>query len=203
MTDDIDNILHFLRSARRLQHVYRNTPQVGREKENDAEHSWAVALTCMVLASRLEQEFDVSLDQAKILKMVIIHDLAEIETGDTKTWDSKARIGKEEKERKAMDTLTEMLPSDVRDEILSLWKECEAKETLEAKIVKSIDRSDPVMHRTAFSLGWEGNIEPEYATASAIDARQFPRHSFSKTLTILYEKLRDDAIERGMYKRED
>ncbi len=198
--DEIEKIVDFLKTARSFQHVFRFTPQPGGGQENDAEHSWAVAFACMVLASRLEKEFDTKLDQAKMLKMALIHDIAEIGAGDTKTWDAAARVGKEDKERTALHALAKGLPEDIRAEFISLWEECEKKETLEARIVKSVDRFDPVLHRTAFRIGWKGNVEEEHATIPALNERQLPRHEFSKILTEVFETIREEAIKEGMFK---
>jgi putative hydrolases of HD superfamily len=197
---EIERIVDFLKATRTFQRVFRFTPHSDGGWEDDAEHSWAVAFTCMILASRLEKEFNTKLDQARMLKMALIHDIAEIGTGDTKTWDTAARIGKEEKERLALHTLIKTLPDDLQEEILSLWEECEKKETLEARIIKSVDRFDPVFHRTAFKIGWKGSVEEEQATIPALNERQLPRHSFSKLLTQVFETIRDEAIKEGMFK---
>lgn len=191
-----------MKESRKFQLTYRFTPKPDGGFESDAEHSWSVAFMCMMLASRLEKEFDIHLDQSRMLKMALIHDLAEMETGDTKPWDTEARIGKEEKERKAMQKITETLPEDLHEEIISLWEECEKRETLEAKIVKSIDRIDPVIHRVTFGISWKGVVEEEHATQEAFDSRQLYRHEFSKTLTTLYEAVRAEALEKGMLKAE-
>lgn len=196
---DTVKILDFLRVARQMQITYRFTPKPDASFENDAEHSWSVALICMLVAGRIETELGTKIDQAKLLKMAIIHDLAEIITGDTKTWDEMARINKEAKERSAIRELTNKLPSDLAEELTSLWEECEKKESIEAMIVKSIDRFDPVIHRTVFGLGWD-NVEDEHATSKALDARQLPRHSFSKTLTDIYLAIRNEAISSGLFK---
>jgi putative hydrolase of HD superfamily len=198
--EELRQIVDFLKASRRFQHVLRFTPQPQGGHENDAEHSWAVAFACMVLASRLEKEFGVELDQLKMLKMALIHDLGEIGTGDTKTWDTAARVGKGEREREAMRDLLSEVPDDIRAGIMEVWEECEKKESLEAKIVKSVDRFDPVLHRTTFNIGWKGVVEDEHATAAALDARQLPRHDFSKTLTAIYEAIRDEAVQEGLFK---
>lgn len=198
--DDIQSIVNFFKESRKFQHVFRATPHPDGRWENDAEHSWSVAFICMILADRLEKEFNTKLDQSKMLKMALIHDLAEIGTGDTKTWDHAARVGKEEREKKAMNDLICLLPEDIGVEMMSLWEECEKKETLEAKIVKSVDRFDPVIHRTAFKVGWENVLEEEHATVEALNERQLPRHSFSKTLTAVYENIRDEAVKENLFK---
>jgi putative hydrolases of HD superfamily len=198
--NDEQAIINFLKTARELEHKKRFTPQPSGGFEDDAEHSWSVAFICMILASRLEKEFNIKLDQTKMLKMALIHDLAEIETEDTKPWQPEKRVNKEEKERISMNNLTKNLPEDLSKEILDIWEECEKRETLEAKIVKSIDRLDPVLHRTAFKIGWQGNVEEEFATILALDKRQLPRHSFSKTITKIYELIKKEAIANGIFK---
>ena len=72
--DDLSKIINFLREVRKFQTTYRFTPKLDGGFENDAEHSWAMAMTTILLTSRLEQEFKVKLDVTKILKMIIIHD---------------------------------------------------------------------------------------------------------------------------------
>jgi putative hydrolase of HD superfamily len=199
MEKDIEQILNFLKEARKLQNIQRFTPKSNGGYENDAEHSWSVALTCMLLKPRLEEEFGTKLDGEKMLKMALIHDLAEIHTGDTKTWDDASRVNKEEKERTAIQSMTEKLPSDLKEEVVALWEECEAMETIEAKAVKSIDRFDPVVHRTTFEIGWKGSIDEKYATLDAVDSRQWPRHSFSKFLSKFYETIRNEGASKGVF----
>jgi putative hydrolase of HD superfamily len=196
---DTSKILSFLKVARHMQTTYRFTPKPDGGFENDAEHSWSVALTCMLVATRIEEELGVKIDQLKMLRMTIVHDLAEIITGDTKTWDDLARVDKEKKERMAVNDLFDKLPNDLAEDLLSLWEECEKRESIEAMIVKSVDRFDPVIHRTVFNLGWD-NVEDEHATSVTLDSRQLPRHAFSKVLTSIYTQVRDEAISKKMFR---
>ena len=197
---EVSQILRFLSLARKMELTYRHTPKPGPPEtfESDAEHSWSVSLICILVASRVEEEFGIKLDQAKMLKMAIIHDLAEAITLDTRTWDEVARVGKAEKERDAILQLTSQLPDNLKAEIISLWEECEKRESPEAMIVKSVDRFDPVIHRTVFELGWK-NVEDEHATIEALDGRQLPRHQFSQVLTEIYTQVRDEAITKGLF----
>ena len=199
-SSDISKILNFLGLARQMETTYRFTPKPDGGFENDAEHSWSVALICILVTTRIEEELRIKIDQEKMLKMAIIHDLAEIITGDTKTWDDVARVNKEEKEKDAISALFAKLPHDLGEDLFSLWEECEKRETIEAMIVKSVDRFDPVIHRTVFNLGWD-NVEDEHATSVALDSRQLPRHSFSKILTSIYTQVRDEAISKHLFKK--
>jgi putative hydrolase of HD superfamily len=196
---DLEKILEFFRIAIRMKETYRFTPKRENGYENDAEHSWSVVMLCMLLTKRVQDDLNVELDINKVLKMATIHDLAEVIAGDTKTWDSKARISKEENEKLAMEEMLAKLPKDLSDEFLSLWKECEAKSTVEAKIVKSIDRLEPVLHRVLLGYGWEnlGDEDPE-KTVKALDNRQLERHGFSSVLMELYQDIRGEALEKGM-----
>lgn len=194
---DIIKIAEFLRTARRLQETYRFTPKPNDKFESDADHSWSVTLICMLFASRIEKELGVTVNQLKMMKMAIIHDMAEIETGDTRTWDTAARVNKEQKERDAFYSMTEILPEDLKLEIIELWEECEKRESIEAKIVKSVDRLDPVLHRTFFEVGW-GDVTGHDGTVEALDERQLPRHQFSEVLTELYTTVRDEAVNKGL-----
>lgn len=182
-----------------MQTTYRFTPKPDGSFENDAEHSWAVALECMLMTELIEEETGKKVDLKKVLMMALVHDLAEIVTGDTKTWDDKARTNKEEKERKAIQELTGLLPDKLKDTLQNLWEECEKKETIEAKIVKSIDRMDPVIHRVVTGVGYKNAIK-ELSTVKDLDEKELPRHKFSKTLTTMYLKIRKEAVEKRLIK---
>lgn len=197
---ETQQIIDFLRLAMKMKQTYRFTPKEEGMWENDAEHSWSVGLICMLLASRLQQEQGVKINTERMLKMAIVHDLAEVITGDTKTWDAKARIGKDERERQAITKMLAELPADLEAEFMELWEESEAKQTLEAKIVKSVDRLEPVLHRTLLDFGWD-NVQADgaHGTSAALDGRQYPRHKFSELITEIYESIRDEAINRDMF----
>ncbi|MFH1129313.1 MAG: HD domain-containing protein [Patescibacteria group bacterium] len=197
---DIEELIPFLFKIRELHQVYRATPELDGRFENDAEHTWSVAMTVALALPYLEKELNIKIDREKIFIMSLIHDLAEIKTGDTKTWDATARINKEEKERDAMTELFNLLPNEHAEKFKALWEECEKQETLEAKIVKSIDRMDPVIHRTSTKLGWH-DVEDGHNTIDALNQRQLPRHNFSKSLTDLFKKIRDIAENDNLFKK--
>ncbi|HRI05684.1 MAG TPA: HD domain-containing protein [Candidatus Dojkabacteria bacterium] len=196
---DLLKILDFFRVVIRLKETYRFTPKGENVFENDAEHSWSVVMLCMLIGKRVGEELKVEIDVEKMLKMAALHDIAEVITGDTKTWDSNARVSKEERERRAVTEMFQKLPNDLRDEFIILWEECEARSTVEAKIVKSLDRVEPVLHRVLLNYGWGnfGKDDPE-KTVAALDERQLVRHEFSNILTQLYKEIRQEALDRKM-----
>lgn len=197
--NELQKIVEFLRTAIKMKETYRFTPKENGQYENDAEHTWSVVLLCMLLGNKVKEELKVDLNIERMLKMAIIHDIAEVLTGDTKTWDISARVSKDEKERKAVEEIFGKLPKDLRDEFLSLWNECEEKQTIEAKIVKSLDRLEPVLHRVLLGHGWENLSEddPE-RTVEALDERQLARHEFSSVITNLYKEVRKETLDKKM-----
>lgn len=196
---EVESVKEHLFLVRKMQHTTRHTPKIDGSYENDAEHSWSVAYACMILAPLLEEELGFELDRTKLYEMALIHDLAEVVTGDTKTWDAENRVNKENQEREAFKELTEGLPDNIKIRMRELWEDCEKKLSIEAIIVKSIDRLDPVIHRTSFGLGWD-NVEPDHSSVEALDERQLIRHRFSPTITGLYSLIRDEALSKGLIK---
>lgn len=137
MADRLDSILDFLVLVDRFKTVERRAfLGGGARRENSAEHSWHMALVAMVLA----RETGFSGDLARVLSMVLVHDLVEIYAGDAFAYDAAARAAAVEKEQAAAKKLFGMLPPDLGAEFDLLWREFEARETQEAKFAFACDR---------------------------------------------------------------
>lgn len=134
--------LDFIMAAEDLKHVTRQTtlPKDGRP-ENDAEHSWHLALMAIVLAEHAEGEINLQ----RVLTMHIIHDIVEILAGDTFAYDTVGNEGKVERERLAAQELFGRLPEDQAESLKALWEEFEARETADARYAASLDRLQPMM----------------------------------------------------------
>ena len=136
----IESILSFIIECDRLKSVLRRTYPVGMDRqENSAEHSWSLALMAMALAPVI----DPSLDQLRILRMVTVHDIVEIDAGDTFCYD--AREDKEEQERLAARRIFGLLPQPIAEEFMALWEEFEARATPEATFANALDRLLPMI----------------------------------------------------------
>ncbi len=135
--------IQFIAECDRLKEVFRQTlnTQSGRA-ENDAEHSWALCLCVIVLAEHANVP---SLDVLRVLKMVILHDLVEIDAGDTFAYDTAAMAGQHEREALAADRIFGLLPPDQAREFRALWDEFEEKQTPEAKFASAVDRFQPML----------------------------------------------------------
>jgi putative hydrolase of HD superfamily len=133
--------LEFLRVVDALKRVERMTRLIQQpgeiaRHENSAEHSWHLALMAMMLVEHANEPVDL----ARVLQMILIHDIVEIDAGDTFVYDANAMIGKAEREALAAERIFGMLPEDQKDELFSLWHEFEARETPEAKYASALDR---------------------------------------------------------------
>jgi putative hydrolase of HD superfamily len=123
----------------------------GSRLENDAEHMWHLAMFVLVLAEHADEPVDVT----KVLKMVLVHDIVEIDAGDVFVYDEEARAAKEEHEAAAADRLYGLLPPDQGAELRALWEEFEAKATPEARFAAAIDRLQPVLlNLTTHGRSW-------------------------------------------------
>lgn len=113
----------------------------GSRKENDAEHMWHLALFVLVLAEHANSAIDV----LRVLKMVLVHDIVEIDAGDTYIYDTASRTTQEERESKAADRLYGLLPTDQAAELRAVWEEFEERHTPESKFAAAVDRLQPVL----------------------------------------------------------
>lgn len=128
----------FLVEIDRLKQVLRRTLLAdGARLENSAEHSWHLAMCAIVLA---EHAADPGLDLLRVLKMVAVHDLVEIDAGDTYAYDAKAQAGQHEREAAAASRLFGLLPEDQAAELRAIWDEFEARTTSEARFAHALDR---------------------------------------------------------------
>lgn len=135
--------LAFILEADKLKQVIRRSYLVDASRlENSAEHSWHLALLALVLHEHANEE--VSL--LRVLQMVVIHDLVEIDCGDTYLFDDAAQVGKVAREELAAARLFGLLPADQAAEFHALWQEFEARETADARFANALDRLIPLLH---------------------------------------------------------
>lgn len=143
----------FIQEIDKEKNIFRQTYLAdANRKENDAEHSWHMAVMAMLLSEYANEEIDV----LRTMSMVLVHDLVEIYAGDTYAYDSAANADKLERELAAADKLFALLPDDQRDKMRGLWDEFEAGETAEAKFASTLDKIQPLMLNNASGgLSWQ------------------------------------------------
>lgn len=124
----------------------------GIRKENDAEHAWHMSLMTLILSEYANEEIDV----LKTISMILIHDIVEIDAGDTYAYDEKAKESQREREEQAANRIFGMLPEDQQKKFRALWEEFEASETKEARFARAMDNIQPLMLNNATDgKSWE------------------------------------------------
>ena len=162
--DRLGRQIAFIKEIDGLKYIERRTRLFHSDRrENDAEHSWHLALMALVLA----EHSDAGIDILKVLKMVLIHDIVEIDTGDIFIHDTVRNHVNSEEEMKAARRIFGLLPEEQATELISIWEEFETGETNEAKFARAMDRLEPILQNSTNNGGtWrEYNIEQTQALA--------------------------------------
>ena len=134
--------MEFIIEVDKLKDIIRQTNLTnGERKENDAEHSWHLALMAVFLSEYAKEPVDV----LQVIKMVLIHDLVEIDAGDTYLYDEAGNGTKAAREQKAAERIFNILPGDQAEELFQLWQEFEDRKTPESKFANTLDRIQPVL----------------------------------------------------------
>lgn len=140
-TERLREQMQFILEVDKVKNILRQTYlSDGRRRENDAEHSWHLALMAVLLKEYANEEVDLG----KVIPMVLIHDLVEIDAGDTYAYDEAGAKTKAARERAAADRIYGLLPKDQGEWLRELWEEFEAYETPEAKYAHMLDNSQPL-----------------------------------------------------------
>lgn len=183
--------LDFALEIDKVKNIFRQTHLSGNGRnENDAEHSWHLA----VMAYLLQEYSNEKIDIAKVMLMCLIHDIVEIEAGDTYAYDEEAKKTQAERERKAAEHLFAMLPEDQCRMMHELFDEFEHGDTPEARFARAMDNFQPLLLNDAN----QGESWMEHDVArSSIDARQKKTADGSKQLYEVIESILDRHMELG------
>ncbi|HKB91076.1 MAG TPA: HD domain-containing protein [Opitutaceae bacterium] len=141
----LEQQIRFIAEVDKLKEIFRQTVLIqSRRAENDAEHSWHLALMVLVLAEYSNEP----IDSLRVLKMLIIHDLVEIDAGDTFAYDTTRMVDQHEREARAADRIFGLLPADQTKEFRQLWDEFEMRNTADSRFAAALDRFHPMMLNT-------------------------------------------------------
>jgi putative hydrolase of HD superfamily len=180
--DRLASQLQFILEIDKLKSVYRrNYLMDGARPENSAEHSWHLALLAMVLAEHANEPLDIS----KVIRMVLIHDIVEIDAGDTYIYD--AQEDKAERERLAASRIFGLLPPDQAAGFRELWNEFETKATPESRFASALDRFIPQLHNFhTQGRSWKENgISPERVLNRNVEIAQGSKTLWEWTRTLI------------------
>jgi len=185
--------LTFLREVDKLKAILRQTRVTfdPERRENDAEHSWHLAMMAIVLAEHGPRE----LDLLSALRMVLVHDLVEIDAGDTFLYDDAHAASQDERERAAADRLFGMLDEPLRGELRGAWEEFEAGTTPTARFARALDRVQPMLQNLYTNgASWRAHG----ITAAQVRAKSEALvRAGAPALWAHVDALLDDAVQRG------
>lgn len=189
--DRLARQLAFVLEVDRLKSVLRRTSLLDRSRrENSAEHSWHIALMAVVLAEHAAEPVDV----ARVVKMLLVHDVVEIDAGDTYVYDTVGSADKAEREERAAERLFGLLPDDQAAEVRELWDEFERRDTPEARFAAAIDRLQPILHNFAT----EGEAWRRHGVT--VDRVEATNRHMGEGAPALWEHVRrllHEAVEKG------
>lgn len=196
MEERLKKQMDFLLEVDKLKFINRQTYlSDGTRRENDAEHSWHLALMAVLLSEHADEEVDL----LKVITMVLIHDLVEIDAGDTYAYDEAGKQTQRIREEKAADRIFAMLPKDQGEKFRALWEEFDAYETPEAKFAHVCDNVQPLMlnHATGGKSWRKRGIR-----RSQVEKRNSRVGESSRTMKAYVEDILDKNVEKGNLKNE-
>lgn len=184
--------IDFLIEMDKLKGIERRSPLVdGSRLENSAEHSWHLALMAMTLVGQANEPVDL----ARVVRMLLLHDIVEIDAGDTYAYDVNGNLDKADREQLAATRLFGLLPANQTADFRVLWEEFEARTTPEARFANALDRFMPLLHNY-LNDGW--SWREHGVTAEQIRRRMEPVAEGSAALGDLVEAILADSLQRGL-----
>ncbi|MCQ2443164.1 MAG: HD domain-containing protein [Oscillospiraceae bacterium] len=190
--DRLEQQMRFLLEADKEKFIGRQTYlSDGVRKENDAEHAWHLALMVILLSEYANQPIDV----LKTVTMVLIHDVVEIDAGDTYAYDTAGQATAREREERAADRLFGLLPEEQGKKLRALWEEFEARETPEAKFARTMDNLQPLMLNGATDgKAW---VEHNVKLSQVMKRNQRSREGSERLWQMMWDSIIQPNVEKG------
>lgn len=195
MQERLKKQLEFIIEVDKVKEIFRQTlVSTGNRYENDAEHSWHLALMAPLLKEYIKDDVNIE----RVINMVIIHDLVEIDAGDTFCYDVEGYKDKAEREQKAASRIFNILPKDQADMIFGLWNEFEDMSTPESKYANVLDRLQPIL----LNISTDGRKWLDNGTSrDMVLKRMSVIEDESQELWQLVNDIVDFAVQKGYLKK--
>ncbi|MGH2666827.1 HD domain-containing protein [Flavobacterium sp.] len=185
----------FIREIDKLKYILRKTRLINSDRhENDAEHSWHLAMMTIVLAKHSNEPIDV----LKVLKMVLIHDIVEIDSGDIFLYDTSKNHTNTAEELKTAERIFGLLPPEQTEELITIWKEFELGQTAEAKFAKTMDRLEPLLQNTSNNGGTWAEFNVNYQT---VYGKKKIMAQGSVKIWEFVEGILNESVQKGILKK--
>lgn len=193
--NDLLKQISFIKEIDKLKYIQRKTKLFNSDRhENDAEHSWHLAMMALVLAEHSNRSVDI----LKVVKMVLIHDIVEIDAGDTFLYDTLKNHTNTREELAAAKRIFGLLPEKQAEEFVEIWKEFEDGITDEAKFAKSMDRFEPLLQNTSNNGGTWTEFNVDYQ--KVYDKKKAIKDG-SASIWNYAENLINESVEKGILKK--
>ena len=190
--DHLLNQIEFIREIDKLKYIFRKTKLINSDRpENDAEHSWHLAMMAIVLAGHANEPIDLE----KVMKMVLIHDIVEIDSGDVFAYDTTKSHDNFDEELKAARRIFGILPEEQAEEFINLWIEFEEMKTPESKFARALDRLEPLLQNASNNGGTWREFDVKYD--QVMEKKQVIKDG-SEELWKFAENLIDESVEKGI-----
>ena len=195
ITNDLLKQIQFIKEIDKIKYIQRRTCLLNSDRpENDAEHSWHLALMAIALSEHANKPVDI----LRVLKMVLIHDIVEIDSGDVFVYDKSKSHKNTEEEFAAAKRIFGLLPENQAKELFDLWKEFEDGETDDAKFAKSLDKLEPLLQN--FSNNG-GTWDKYNVTYNEVYTQKKSINKGSDTLWEYAENLLNESVDKGILKK--
>lgn len=188
--------IEFIREVDKLKYILRKTKLFNSDRaENDAEHSWHLAMMAIILCGHS----NASINVLKVVKMLLIHDIVEIDAGDTFIYDTQKSHDNTAEERRAAERIFGLLPNDQANELIAIWEEFEEQKTNEAKFARAMDRLEPLLQNVSNNGGTWNEFGVSY---EQVYTKKQVIQQGSHLIWQYAEDLLNDSVEKGILKKE-
>ncbi|MCF0065322.1 HD domain-containing protein [Dyadobacter chenwenxiniae] len=192
---DLLKQIEFIKEVDKLKYILRKTKLINSDRnENDAEHSWHLSLMAIVLAGHA----NFPIDLLRVIKMLLIHDIVEIDAGDTFIYDTQKDHSNTEEERKAANRIFGLLPDEQAGELIAIWEEFELGQTNEAKFARAMDRLEPLLQNTSNNGGTWNEFGINYE--KVYNKKQIIQQG-SDSIWQYAEQLINESVEKGILRK--
>ncbi len=197
MESRLDQQYDFIREIDKEKKIIRQTYlSDGSRKENDAEHAWHAAIMAVLLSEYANEKIDV----LKTVTMLLLHDVVEIDAGDTYAYDEEGKKTQRQREVAAADRIYGLLPEDQKKKFRDLWEEFEACETAEAKFARTMDHIQPlILNDASGGISW---LEHSVSLSQILDRNKNTAKGSLKLWDYSREKLLQPNVENGIIKND-
>lgn len=193
--DKLKKQIDFIIEIDKIKYITRRTKLFDSDRhENDAEHSWHLAMMAIILSEHANEQIDI----LKVIKMVLIHDIVEIDAGDTFIYDTNKNHTNTDAELKAAKRIFGILPQEQAEELINLWQEFEDGKTSEAKFARTMDRLEPLLQNASNNGGTWAEYDVRY---DKVYSKKNIIKDASTSIWKYVEAVLHDCVEQGILKK--